>query len=239
MVTQTIETGAQAPPYNSKTILSKIAYIVGLGCCMNERKPKTNSPISLSTPTTASSRPPLSEIKIEDMNWSTSTLGLETGLTVHRSEEDPSRGIPLSSFEFYPPTPTSPPAVARAHSRPHRRESRPSGTESPVITITDYDIAAGGTTPSTGESQREQEERKQRKKQKNQKKAQKSSDRGKISTVRAWSQIDPIHGMYQADREREQRLSRATTSTVRQERDGRYSDIRAFDFMSYGGWIVI
>ncbi|KAJ9608422.1 hypothetical protein H2200_007410 [Cladophialophora chaetospira] len=225
MVTQAIETGARPSNSRNNTFFNKLAYVVGLGCCMSERhvKPVTTQ----HTPT------PLEEIKAADMNWSTSTLGIETDLNlrpeaIHSDSNMPdTRDFPLSSFEFYPPPPTSPPRAARPQSRPRREPRR--GTESPVITITDHDIATG-TTPSTGECQREREERKLKKDKKNR-------DRKNTSTskVQAWSQIDPMYGMYQQERER--RSERQNQSQSQSQTP--YSNIRAFDFMSYGGWIVI
>jgi hypothetical protein len=233
MVTQVIETGARAPSNSGNNFWSKVTYLVGLGCCMNERKPRAST---INTPT----RSPLDEIKTGDLNWSTSTLGIETDLRLQsegglRSDSSMALGprdIPLSSFEFYLPTPASPPPVARPQSRPARQQRR-RGTDSPVITITDYDIATG-TTPSTGECQREREERRQRKKRKPKR------DREKVSTVQAWSQVDPLYGIYQRELDRERDREQMRRDAASQGRStGRYTDIRAFDFMSYGGWIVI
>jgi hypothetical protein len=202
-----------------------MAYVVGLGCCMNERHPRPTS--------TPASQSPLDDIKT-GVNWSTSTLGIETDLNIHaeairsdRSMPD-IREIPLSSMEFYAPAPAPPLPAARPQSRPRREKRR--GIESPVVTITDHDIATG-TTPSIGECQREREERRQN----SDRGRDKDRSRERVSTVQAWSQVDPLYGMYQ--REREQRIQRQT-QTQTQGRS-RYSDIRAFDFMSYGGWIVI
>ncbi|KIW73943.1 hypothetical protein PV04_02019 [Phialophora macrospora] len=220
MVTQVIETGASPAPRRAKSPWGKMAYIVGLGCCMDERRPRPTSP--------PASRSPLEEIKTGDVNWSTSTLGIETDLNLRSGAIRSDLSIPLSSMEFYAPSLAPPPPAARPQSRP-RRERR-QGVESPVVTITDHDIATG-TTPTIGECQREREERRQNRD--SDRDGDKGRSRERVSTAQAWSQIDPLYGAYQPDRVQRTQRERQTQSR------SRYSDIRAFDFMSYGGWIVI
>lgn len=280
MVTQVIETGATPSPprNNTKSFWSKAAYVVGLGCCMHERKSRaeratstnTLTPETTAAPATAGTR--LDEIKAGDVNWSTSTLGMETDLTMRpeaiRSDasvdsdarELPMPLPPLSSFEFY--APRAPAAVARPQSRTARRDSRRttstttttrSGTESPVITITDYDIATGGrqrssnddgtTTPSTGETQREREARGTKKskktKSKSRVKTERKSSSDSASTLQAWSRIDPMYDIYLQDRDNRWQAPSSTRQQSTNSQEGRFTNIRAFDFMSYGGWIVI
>ncbi|EXJ63746.1 hypothetical protein A1O7_00081 [Cladophialophora yegresii CBS 114405] len=208
-----------------------MAYVVGLGCCMTERRAQPAS----------RSWCPLEQIKTNDINWSTSTLGIETERTFRTEavRSDPPRppdirDIPLSSIEFYAPStaPTPPPPVARpqSRSRPWREKRRGRiDSSSPVVTITDHDIATGtGTTPSTGECQRERKECRFRRQHRDNERETET-----VGTVQAWSQVDPLYGMYQREH-RVQRDRQAQTGGR-----GRYVDIRAFDFMSYGGWIVI
>jgi len=234
-----VGTTTQAEIQAAKKVWRKIGYVLGLGCCMNER-------ISRSDRTTASStQSRMEEIRTRETNWSTSTLGLETDLNLRpeavRSDDDvPEIPIPLSSFEFYTPlaTPVSPPSAVHRDStsrswRETRKDTRSPPTLSPVTTITDHDIATG-TTPSTSECQRDRSERKEQKReQKRKEKAerkQKNADEEKISSIQAWSQVDPLYGMYA--QEPQNRSQRSTGSS-------RFSNIRAFDFMSYGGWIII
>ncbi|ETI27642.1 hypothetical protein G647_00091 [Cladophialophora carrionii CBS 160.54] len=216
-----------------------MAYFVGLGCCMNARHPQLAS--------TPRSRSPLEEIKTGNINWSASTLGIETDLTLTLRAEairsDPSmpdvRDIPLSSMEFFnaplpSPSPALPPPVASPQSRPRREKRR--GIDSPVVTVTDHDIVTG-TTPSTGECQHERQERHHHHHHHRQRRQspQRDRDRETVVAVRAWSQIDPLYGMYQREREQQVQRDRQTQTQSR----NRFADIRGFEFLSYGGWIVI
>ena len=236
MVTQAVQTGAPAPPSTGKLVWKQFVYTIGLGCCMREQKPRR-----IATNTTT--RSVMEEIKSRDMNWSTSTLGLETELHLQsesalrsNSHITPDvRDIPLSSLESFPPPPASPPPVARPQSRPPRH-----GAESPILTITDYDIATGETQPKPQNSNRPNKLRRKEKKSK--------QSRANVSTARAWGQIDPLYGIYQREWDREleggKERDTATLSSSQGQASsgsggGRCLDIRAFDFMSYGGWIVI
>ena len=185
------------------------------------KSPNTPSPPQLFT---------LEEIKTDATNWSTSTLGLETELALHNEALRSDGEIPLSSFKSYPPTPTPPPPATRPDSKSRPRAYR---RNSPVLTITDHDIAAG-TTPSTGECQREQSSRAAKKSKRRKRKLDRDTDDEKISTIQAWSQVDPLYGMYQ-----QERMARDRRRDADRESKSRFADIRAFDFMSYGGSIVI
>jgi hypothetical protein len=228
MVTTAVETGVTSPSHSSqhekRGLFDKMTYVLGLGCCMHQRKSKP-------PPYTG---PALEEVKAGEVNWSTSTLGLETDLALRT--ESPlnlnASSLPLSSIEFYqPPTPVSPPPPVARPQRQQRRGNDTSGAESPVITITDSDIAGGVDGPSRPETRHEQRQSKHKSNNKKQKKE-------KPSTTQAWSQVDPLYSLYHHERDREARRM-AAASHNGERSGGRYSDIRAFDFLSYGGWIVI
>jgi hypothetical protein len=145
--------------------------------------------------------------KVEANNWSTSTLAIETDLNLASPGLEDARDIPLTSMEFFAAAPAPPPYVARPHSRPRKETCRRS--DSPIRTITDPDIATGTT------------------KSKFTKKAKPKKD--KISSLEAWSQIDPTYSMYQQDF-----VSRQQRQNTPSQKKGRFEDMRAFDFMSYG-----
>ena len=209
MVTQAIETGISPSTSQSrggKKFWDKVVYIVGLGCCMTERKSKSKC---INT-TSSNAQSSLDEIKIANVNWSTSTLGMETDFNISAARESdlnsPSTqdardiSLPLSSFEFYTPpvSPAVPAPVARpsfkSRSSLCNEKRQRHETESPVITITDHDIATGKTA-SSGKCWRERNDR----------------DQEKVSTLQAWSQIDPLYGMYQQEREESQARARTRT----------------------------
>jgi hypothetical protein len=203
MVTQVVETGArptQPAPHQNKKLLSKIAYILGLGCCMNERQSSLKK--------SGNNVPVTSLEKLEANNWSTSTLAFETDLNLANPGFQDARDVPLTSMEFFAASPAPPPYVARPQSRPRKQSRRRS--DSPVRTISDPDIATGTSSSKTTKSQKPKKE--------------------KISSLAAWSQIDPTYSMYQQDHSTRQQRQNA----LGQKKKGHFDDVRAFDFMSYG-----
>ncbi|KIY00171.1 uncharacterized protein Z520_03856 [Fonsecaea multimorphosa CBS 102226] len=144
MVTTVVETGASPERSRAgKNLWNKVVDVM-LSPCSGSRKKSTRKTSQ------QQQNHPLSQLQLQDpkdnINWSTSTLGMETDLNMNTppglSMED-AREIPLSSMPWYPPPPS--PALLPPTSSRSGRSRRGNNAAA----------AAGGhhaTTSTTGSS---------------------------------------------------------------------------------------
>ncbi|OQU96524.1 hypothetical protein CLAIMM_02596 [Cladophialophora immunda] len=151
MVMSVVETGAtpaaaQQRSRCGKNLWNKVVDVMCFNCSGSRRKNKNRKQSH-----------PLSQLQLDDtkeINWSTSTLGMETNLNMNMGQgpsmED-ARDIPLSSMPWYPPPPS--PALLPS-SRGSRRRGNVAASATPA-TATAGEHAGADTRSSASPAQRQ------------------------------------------------------------------------------------
>ncbi|KIW79045.1 hypothetical protein Z517_08885 [Fonsecaea pedrosoi CBS 271.37] len=126
---------------SEKSLWDKVADVVCLTNCTGSRRKNSSK-------RDKRKRNPPSQFQLDEMkdiNWSTSTLGMETGLNMSTRQgfsiED-AREIPLSSLPWMPPPPS--PALLPSSRSSRRRDTGRINTEGPIYRDRDWEYQTYG-----------------------------------------------------------------------------------------------